>query len=125
MKKELENEIIKYYNIHKLSSDLNILKIANMPHHDTEEDHYFRCVCNYLEPLEGWGRKVTSSAQYSSDQCYYCQEKLSELYPEYQKNKIAKNCGYCYWFCSKQYVLRGGGLKFTKKQIYKKKKKSL
>jgi len=126
MKKELEEEIKKYYNMHKISDDINIINLSqNLDQEKNNEEKYFRCIRNYLEPINGgWGKKLESCGQLTADECFYCKQKLAQLYSSYKikKDDVFNGCAYCYWFCSKQYLKKGGGLKLTKKQITKWKK---
>ena len=118
---KLKMAIKKYYNAHQISKSINILVLALM-----EKPDYtirpLKCICNFLEPHNGWNRKVTATAA-PEDQCYHCMHQLKEAFSDYEANTQRilppspdnRQCQYCYWYCSKKYAGDGSQMQLTKK----------
>lgn len=118
----MENIFEQYYSAHQISKSVNIIDIAMSDNID-EKIMPTQCICNFLQPVEGWNRYVKSSGA-ESDRCYHCLCQLSSKFPDFsQKIKMLEGCKVCYLFVCKKYVQKDGGIKLAEKFTKKNKAK--
>lgn len=119
------NKIVEqYYSAHQISKSVNILDIATQNSDNKVKINITQCVCNYLEPKNGWGKSVVATNS-KNEKCYHCIKRMQELFPDFvsKTNVAVKQCDNCYLFMCKKYVERNSPVKLTGKFIRKNKTK--
>ena len=116
------NILKKYYNAHQISKSVNIIDIALSDYETAGNIIPLKCICNFLEPNDGWNRSVKNSTT-DVEKCHYCMQQLSQAFPDYNAGEQATTpsannyqCKRCYFYCCKKYV-NDGAMRLNKKII--------
>lgn len=91
-----------YYQAHQVSRSVNILDVALQGlEENTPLTH---CICEYLEPEEGWSRFVQTN-HLKNERCFHCRQQLQTLFPGLSREQAScKACRECYLLMCKAYV---------------------
>lgn len=123
------NAIKKYFESYKVDNNIDLFELSKLEKPDFSK-LYFKCITEYMEPLEGWNKTITGPSQLNATRCSMCHKQLDKILPGMDPicKEISKvspypygllTCAYCYWYCSKQLLDKKSPLKLKKKKATK------
>ncbi len=115
-KKEALDIFDKYYQMHQLSKNVNLLEMC-LRHEKFNAKNLpgYRCVCKCFEIVNCPWSKSSLNGSCSSDTCFYVKKDIKEYFGNIaQELDHNADCEKCYQFFMDRYFKRGGGVKLRK-----------
>lgn len=123
----------RYFEMYKVDNNIDLLELALLEKPDFKK-MYFKCIADYVEPIEQWNKSTKGASPLAADKCAMCHKQLKEVLPFMdtvcgsieKKEKYPYGlltCSYCYWYCARELLKERSPLRLKTRKANRKRKK--